>query len=390
MIIDVRDKINLKNVKFDENGHVVTHFGNINQQRTNLRPMMKNLKPKIYHDLVNGKNIFHNYGHCGHGWSILFATVDKSIHQFEKLKVDFNEKIVVLGMGIIGLTTAFSLLNLGYKNIEVKGDDKAHTSSEAAGAMINLVKSTSGYSDEERIELNQYFLITYLKYKHILDKKDNEYKLFSKFVQPIFQVSGYINDDLGLAYIANKNYINKENDVTIIYGSKDEPKYMKENLQCFRTFVIDNIKWMKKLSKILMKSNVKFSIEKVNNFNEIKSSSYIFNCTGIGSIELNSDKDLYPSCGHVLNLRNQPFDIGNHYDYGFSIPKIPSLKDESNGMLYCYFKENNTLLGGTSIPNYYGEDTLRNKEELTNIVHRARYFFHGILPSKTKKISPKF
>lgn len=390
MIVDVRDIVNLKNVKFDENGHVVTQFGNINQQRTNLRPMTKNLVPKVYEEEFNGKHLFHNYGHCGHGWSTLFGTVDKSIHQFEKHKVKLDEKIVVIGIGIIGLYTAFSLSNLGFNNIEVIAEEKAHTTSEAAGAMINIIKSSNNYTDDDRVVLNQYFLTTYMKYKYIHENRDKLSSEFAKLIHPILHISKITNNDLGLIDLVKKNYIKKVEDVTLIYGSKDEPKYIKDDLCGLNTYVVDNIKWMEKMTELIFKNGVKISLQKINNFKEISYSNYIFNCSGLGSIELVGDKELYPSCGHVVNLRNQKFDIGQKIDIGLSLPSIPNLPTNiSNGNIYLYFKENNTLLGGTYIPNYYGDDSLRNKEEITNIVHRARYFFNGIIPNK-QTLTPKF
>jgi malic enzyme len=64
----------------------------------------------------NGKTVYHDYGHGGAGVSIAYGCAK---HVLEKLfledKVEKEREIAVLGAGIVGLTTAYLLIQQGYK-----------------------------------------------------------------------------------------------------------------------------------------------------------------------------------------------------------------------------------------------------------------------------------
>lgn len=64
----------------------------------------------------NGKTVYHNYGHGGAGISIAYGCVQHVFNNiFLQDKVDKKQEIAVIGAGIIGLTTAYFLVKLGYK-----------------------------------------------------------------------------------------------------------------------------------------------------------------------------------------------------------------------------------------------------------------------------------
>lgn len=64
----------------------------------------------------NGKTVYHDYGHGGAGVSIAYGCARNVVEQlFLPDKVGKKEEIAVLGSGIVGLTTAYLLIQQGYK-----------------------------------------------------------------------------------------------------------------------------------------------------------------------------------------------------------------------------------------------------------------------------------
>lgn len=64
----------------------------------------------------NGKTVYHDYGHGGAGISIAYGCAQHVIETlFQEENVPQNQEIAVLGAGIIGLTTAYLLIQRGYK-----------------------------------------------------------------------------------------------------------------------------------------------------------------------------------------------------------------------------------------------------------------------------------
>lgn len=64
----------------------------------------------------NEKTLYHNYGHGGAGISIAYGCVKNVLERFFlEEKVGKEEEIAVLGAGIVGLTTAYLLIQQGYR-----------------------------------------------------------------------------------------------------------------------------------------------------------------------------------------------------------------------------------------------------------------------------------
>ena len=70
----------------------------------------------------NEKRIISNYGHGGSGWTLAPGSAIYVVDLFEKFAdkgLTKNSKITIVGAGVIGLFTAYELIQRGYKNIEI-------------------------------------------------------------------------------------------------------------------------------------------------------------------------------------------------------------------------------------------------------------------------------
>ena len=134
---------NLKNVFYDKDGYVLENKGDIGQHVICVRPFSKKLLPTITSKILDNKKIIiNNYGHSGNGYCISFGSVNKSISIFKNLikekNIKLDDEITIIGLGVIGLTTAITLRDLGFSNIVVIGEKTEYICSTQSGALAEL------------------------------------------------------------------------------------------------------------------------------------------------------------------------------------------------------------------------------------------------------------
>ena len=71
--------------------------------------------PRIETEWRFGKTLVHHYGHGGSGWSLSWGSAQRALAQVQASGVKPGERIAVIGCGAIGLTTARTVQQAGYK-----------------------------------------------------------------------------------------------------------------------------------------------------------------------------------------------------------------------------------------------------------------------------------
>ena len=188
--IKVEQIINFNEIYYDSEGYCQSGLGLIKENVVCLRPAHKSGLPQVYAEVKAEKIISHNYGHAGEGYSVLFGTVDHSIRNFLNLiknsnflNFNKNSEISIIGLGCVGLMTAVKLINLGFKNIVVIGENLEETPSFWAGGLIDLVHDREGGNLKI---MNDYFEETFNQYKQILNRGPLS-KLFKDSVKEVNQ-----------------------------------------------------------------------------------------------------------------------------------------------------------------------------------------------------------
>jgi hypothetical protein len=337
-----------------------------------IRPGHKSGLPRIYCENKGEKVVSHNYGHSGVGYSILFATVDNSIENYQKHMIEtygtlsYDTQITVVGLGCVGLTTALSLYHRGYKNITIIGESVTNTPSMLAGGLFEFSLTTI-YKPEQIDYMNRLFKFTFLEYKKILDGR---HKFITKGVKYVDYYTDYYQEGAGLSYLSGIGLIPKPVD-KIVKFSDNGPEL---NVTHFKTLHINTSVFMMNLIHSVKKLKIPIILKKVIHFDEIKSKS-IFNCTGLGSYYLNNDKDCYPICGHGFLLKDTS--LGKH---NFILRLVNVLEDSpSSGSLY-FMPKVSGFIGGSYMPTYSGDDENVNKEVINKLIERSKYIFNGIKP----------
>ena len=366
------DTLDLEDIQYDNKGNLIEK-GMIKKKIVCLRPGHKSGLPRIYSEVKDGKIISNNYGHSGTGYCFLFSTVETAIENFQKIRMDngisFNEKITVIGMGCIGLVTAITLFNRGFKNIEIVGEKYESTPSQLAGGLFEF-SLTANYTVEQKIIMNQHFKHTFYEYQAIVEGKHKF--LNQNSVISIDYYTDFYDEESGLGYLATLGLIPKGESVVLKMKSTNN----KFNMTHFKTFHIVTDIFMQNLLKIVELLKIPKTFKKLNNFGEVKS-AVIFNCSGLGSFELNQDKEVHPVCGHGFLLNKHE---SSKCNYILRFAKIQGLENTNfNGSLY-YMPKTTGFIGGSYVKDYFGDDDVTNEDYFDTIMKRVNYVFKGIKP----------
>lgn len=372
MEIKKHKTVNLHNVHYDNDGYVMYNIGSIKEPVICIRPGHKTGLPIIYAEEKNGKIISHNYCHGGVGYAIIFGCIEKAIENFQKLRfehrITFNDEITIVGLGCMGLVTALTLYFRGFKNVKLVGEKSDQTASMGAGGLIEFSLTTI-FSPNQIEFMNEMFRHTFIEYQQIVK---GEHKFIKYGLKEVDYYTDFYQEGAGLPHLAELKIIPPCKKVIL---QLDGAKPMQ--LFHFKTFhIVPNV-FMSSLFYTIQKLGIPIEYKKINSFEEIKSRT-IFNCTGLGSRELNKDQGCYPICGHGVILSEETY---SEHDYILRLTEVNELKNiQTNTSLY-FMPKVSGFIGGTYMKEYDGKDEKLNKEMITQLVERSKYVFNAISPN---------
>ena len=289
------------------------------------RPMRRG-SPNMSVKQNNNKIIAHNYGHGGSGWTLAPGSasyVNDMLLASEYAKdIKKYTPLAVLGAGAIGLFTAFDLKQRGYDNITVIAEKFEGLTSHNAGG---LVAPVSMDNDPEKQNLIDKIGID--AYRFYLAIARNKHDIFS---DGAVIVPAYFEDrkSSGLEpYVGT--VMKPANDVILDFDNGT-----KRNMVAYDDAIfIDTPKMMVSLNRYLKHGNVRFVRKSINSFDDVEE-KFIFNCSGLGSADLNADGKMVSVQGHLIMLKEQ-----NPKDLKY--------------MVLVYFEDGKTKLGQTVKRSFY-------------------------------------
>jgi D-amino-acid oxidase len=369
------NSITLNQVFFDPNNNLLQK-GDIHKTVTCIRPGNKQLIPKVFAEKIKSKTIINNYGHYGIGWTVGWGSVFHAVEIFEKTNtINKNELVSIIGAGIIGIATAIILLEKGYTNIEIVADNFENTTSHNSGAYFGLIE----VSEETKSNLlyKKFIIDSYLTWKEIHDRK-----LFgiTRGVKLVDIYLGAHNDvgpqesNIGNEILIENKLIEENQLVNITYDNKSFFR-MKKN----KTFYFNTYEIIEEMYNILKRNNVLFRKKTIISLDEEGTDlgNVVFNCTGLGSRELNIDSDIYPIAGHLLLMNNQDTNIVNYVIFcKYLLPEDLSTKQYRS---FYYMPKNcngiTGILGGSYVEGYSGDNEEINNKYFKAILRMAQHFF---------------
>jgi D-amino-acid oxidase len=264
-----------------------------------VRPY-RNCSYRLDAETASGKFIVHNYGHGGAGITLSWgcATKVRDIVQVH-LASSHDRDVAVLGAGVMGLTAATLLLDLGL-NVTIYADRMpAETTSSKAGGQWAV--SVVEYKGKEQ-ELAGIIKAAYTRFKASIgqgfgvSERPNYTASPSHNLEVVLQlVPGLIPPPVHLARLP--------------FEGHTQPGFE------YKTLLIEPPIFIPRLERDLRNRGVAFVRQPFASRSEVfaLAQKIIINCTGLGAMTLWSDPKMAPIKGQLAMLPAQP---NLHYLYG--------------------------------------------------------------------------
>ncbi|MFY8214737.1 MAG: FAD-dependent oxidoreductase, partial [Flavobacterium sp.] len=203
-----------------------------------------------------------------------------------------NADITVIGGGVLGLFTAYELVQRGYTNITVVAQSFEKLTSHNAGGLLAPVSMSN--NPEIQPMIDQVGIDAYKFYAQVAENKHAEFKGGAKIVPAYFED----RESSGLEPYVGK-VMQPAKDVILDFGNGTQRKMVSYDDGIF----IDTAKMMVALHSYL-EPKVKFVTKKMETIADVPS-ELVFNCSGLGAGKLNNDADMAPVQGHLIMLKEQ-------------------------------------------------------------------------------------
>lgn len=320
------------------------------------------------------KKVVNNYGHGGSGWATLFGSVQEAIDLFTTEMPNKKTPIRIIGSGCIGLTTAIELSRLGYNVVGI------YTKSLYDMASWRAAGFFGSFPGKNQAALMPLAVKTFSTYRNI-EKGDHLY--ISKDAVELLPIYCTLETENEVAFLADYGLVPPKEPVSLEFdnGIKHEGFFK------FMTYFMNTGIIMKELLEEVSNRGIPIEIREVHSYEDI-TEPVVFNCSGLGSRELNQDLKVNAIYGHLIAL-----DKGagqNRMDYMILTSVQQNGKNE---LLYVVPKsivvtpENPTgvpcfgVVGVTIIPHVekFSSEQLSelDRVEFEKILERASSFFSG-------------
>lgn len=264
------------------------------------RPM-RHGSPKMSVEQVGAQTIAHDYGHGGSGWTLAPGSakhvVDLAEHSPQCAGRAKSQPVVVVGAGVIGLFTAYELVQRGYTDVTVVADRFDGLTSHNAGGLLAPV-SMDNAPDMQAL-IDRIGVDAYRFYAQVAQGKHPEFRGGAVIVPAYFERRA----DSGLEPYVGQ-VMRPAKDVVLDFGNGTRRAMVAYDDGIF----MDAAVMMKEMREWLG-TRVRFEQRKVERFSDLKQ-TLVFDCAGLGSGPLNDDASVVPVQGHLIMLKDQnPADL---------------------------------------------------------------------------------
>lgn len=291
-----------------------------------LRPY-RNGSYRLDAETILQKFIVHNYGHGGAGITLSFGCASK----VREIVKDFRasspgtSEVAVLGAGVMGLTAATLLLDLGLKVTVYSDRAPLETTSAKAGGQWAV--SVIEFGGKER-ELAEIVTAAYREFKNRIGQG------FGVLERPNYTATPSENLDLVIK-LAPGLIPPRQSLPRLPFEHHTKPGFV------YQTLLIEPPVLLGKLKADLDRRGVAFVMKPFVSRSDVLTNvpqNIVVNCTGLGAMTLWSDPKVTPIKGQLALL---PPQLALQYLYG------------QNG--YMFPRSDHVVIGGTFEPGHNNE-----------------------------------
>ena len=297
----------------------------------------------------------HNYGHSGGGWSTgigcVLHVIDELLLTHPRMVDRLDANIVVVGAGVMGLFSALTLWERGFRNIRIIADKVEDTVSTRAGGLIAPVKMDIDQGDQRlRRVVTQAESATFDFFRNralnnlpggrfvpvYFDRKDAHELDRSPYIPTIASedVVGHFGADVSRPL---RRYIGNV--------FMDGPLLLAEwqTQLAERGITITRTDEQRGPLPSYADANFTSTLASYN----LDAPDVVMNCAGYGARDLCGDKEVYRLVGHLIMLQKPEYQ--RHHNYVLS----DYISDDPSRAVYYHCREHQLgygMIGGTFIP----------------------------------------
>ena len=336
------------------------------------RPM-KHGAPNLSLAKEGDKIVAHNYGHGGSGWTLGpgSAKYVNSLLIESDLGAALSDKstpIAIIGAGLIGLFTAYDLIQRGFSNITIYAEQLVTLPSHYAGGLLAPVSMDNDHAMQAIID--EIGIEAYRFYKGIANNENSDFKKGARKVPSYFSS----RDDSGLEPYVGK-VMGPAKDVILDFGNGTTRTMVVYDDGVFMNTAL----LMDELHEFMKRHHIEIIQQKIQSFDELNQ-QFIFNCSGLGSRELAKDSALVPVQGHLIMLKNQVPENMNYMILVYFGEGKTEMNQKVKRSFYLFPKhlpdsapQDIGVMGGTFIEG--GSPDKPNLKEFDAIVRGAKEYF---------------
>lgn len=321
--------------------------------------------------------IVHCYGHGGAGFVTLFGTVHEAIDLLMRTHPSYDDSVVVIGSGCVGLTMAIELRRCGFANVHIVTKEIYNLPSWRAGGLFDPGTGT------ETTLIGQQLCARGIATFHVYHKvEQGAHPYLSK--ETIRRMPLYCCDQIeaGVEVLEKLGYMPPRECVQIDFGAATHEHYVK-----YMTYFMDVAAIMQQLWNEVERLQIPVTLASVDDINA-RDERIICNCAGLGSGELNCDENLYAlrghffllppdaGAGHMEYMLFTKIKQGDGYEYICLFPKDRLCTTEHPEGIPCHGMLGGTFVSGVNKLDPQAQAEI-NAREWQKIEERAQAFFYG-------------